>query len=131
MARKSARRALTFECDDTHEQSCYLCLGHHVQMSTPSQWKSEQASAYASSIQVPLDANICKLCMDDISKVVSNASHIPRWRKRDVNCCIMGCGAESFVSTKIPSTDILKCFEAKGLEVSSPFLTPTPLCRMH
>ena len=35
----------------------------------------------------------------------------------------MGCGAESFVSTKIPSTDILKCFEAKGLEVSSP---PTP-----
>lgn len=133
MARRSVRRKLSF-ADNDIPQCCHLCLGHHVQTSQPSQWKSKKACAYISSLGVPVEATICKLCRDDITKVIDNPACTPRWKRMEEGnepCIVNGCLADSFVSTKLLSTLDLPSLERNGLTVSGALPIPTPLCKSH
>ena len=80
------------------------------------------------SLQIPSDLLICRLCRDDVTRVLANPCHVPRWRRvrgKTSNCRILGC---SSVSTY----QVQHAFESAGLNCSSEVIpVPTPLCKYH
>lgn len=130
------RRKLSFVED---VNICHLCRNPHVQLTKPSGWKKEEARSFITSLQVPLDAMICKLCRDDIDRALENTMHVPRWIKETrvtkKKCCVVGCTCETeslLVSTKIAHTDIVSAIGKKGMKVSDNITsTQTILCKCH
>ena len=111
--RKNSRRQLSFTGTSRNVgvgRSCNLCHTHHHQLSTPAEWMNEEARKFVVSLHVQSDALICKRCKDDVTRVLANPSHIPRWRKGGVTgkdkCCITLCSESVFAH---PDRTIRRC----------------------
>ena len=111
---------------------CELCHGCHSHFSLPKDWKNEQARVYVSSLNVPLSSKVCR---DDVTRVLSNPSHVPRWekgkaRQQSNDCCIADCSSTSVALTSIASAEELEhILRERGLNGS--IGVPTPLCKRH
>ena len=81
-----------------------------VIMSTPAQWLDKDARELVLSSQVPSDSFVCRLCTDDVARVLENPSHVSKWRKKQgqSKCCISTCNKTVFVATRIASSEIMK-----------------------
>ena len=132
--RNSRRKLASKQVENT---SCDFCFETHIQFSSPNQWRSDKVRTYAlTSLKLSPNAIVCRLCRDDISKVLMNSSHVPRWtlrREKIINKCIVDkCNDDSFVSTKVCTADELrKVFDSVQLQCSVHIPTPTPLCEHH
>jgi len=134
MAKSRRRLLFSPSVEETGSQqgtTCHLCLAPHIQLSAPESWKNAHAKQIAlTELHLSKQSLVCRLCRDDISKVVRNPAHTPRWVKvaRKTNCCVPTCSRSAFVHSKIASSEqtrnILKC-EC----VVIPY--PTPLCKQH
>ena len=73
------------------------------------------------------------ICKDDITRLVKNPSHTPRWEKKSgVKCCMPGCDVPSFTQSKIASQEQLNAISHTiGCSVPSNVPIPTPLCKHH
>ena len=103
-------------------------------MSSPSQWKSEQARTLATSLQVPIHSLVCRPCRQDVSRVIADHSYVPRWRKeREKVCCISDCNESVFACSRMANSETLRsAMDAAGVECSVNDLPePTPLCKQH
>ena len=114
---------------DNQRIICSLCLAPHTQMSTPLSWKNIQAQDIARiRLHLTHESHVCRLCRDDISRLVKSPHIIPRWEKtgRKLNCCVPMCTSTSFSTTQIASDEeiahILSCENLPH---------PTPLCKQH
>ncbi len=140
MAKRASRRQLSFsEGTEGESRRCKLCQSHHSQLSSPAEWKDEQARAYALSLQVSLESLVCHPCRRDIPR--ANPKHVPRWRKQGISsdknrdtheCYVADCRERAFVSTTLGnSTQMKNAFNSMGLSCSEVIPTPTPLCQYH
>ena len=99
-----AKRQLDFE--GTKDQICALCKGHHRLLSSPAEWRSEDARAYVLALQVSLKTLVCRPCRDDVTRVLANPRHISRWSKSNTpavrnKCSALNCKDDAFVSTTL------------------------------
>ena len=82
---------------------------YHHQLSTPAEWRNEEARKFVLSLHVQSDALICKWCKDDATRVLANPSHIPRWRKGGVTgkdkWCITLCSESVFDHGRLGSSE--------------------------
>ena len=138
--RKNSRHQLSFTGTSRNVdvgRSCKLCHTHHHQLSTPAEWRNEEARKFVVSLHVQSDALICKRCKDDVTRVLANPSHIPRWRKGGVTgkdkCCITLCSESVFAHGRLGSSEQMQgALEIAGLQVSTDTMpVPTPLCKHH
>ena len=129
--KRSTKRQLSFTGSD--DRTCSLCLKRHHQLSTPALWRSEQARQLVQSMQVRLDTYICKPCKDDITRVLANPNHVPRWTKGDKEkCCISNCRENVFTRGRLGSIQQIEAaLEAIGLQTLADIPVPTPLCKQH
>ena len=115
--------------------SCILCHSQTSTQTTPSQWKNEAARMYALALNVPMNGSVCQACRKDITRVLSNREHIPRWKKSLSvrECCVHGCENRVYASLhKSTSEDIEQIFSSCGLEAKHPSVpVPVPLCKHH
>ena len=131
--RTSSRRQLSFSGGDK-DSICQLCQCYSSQLSSPCAWRSDQARSYVLSLQVPSACLICRPCRDDVTRVLANPCHVPRWRKgktctKSSNCCVLGCSSVTFAAS---TTQVQEAFENTGLKCSSEVIpTPAPLCKYH
>ena len=79
--KENSRRRLEF--DGIEDSSCELCVCWHTQMSSPSQCRNEWARELAASFQVNKDSLVCRPCRQDVSRMLTDHTHVPRWRKRE------------------------------------------------
>ena len=135
--RASSRRQLSFSEQDKN-MICELCHRRNSQLSSPSAWRDEQARTYVLSLKVPLACYICCLCRDDVTRILANPSHVPRWKKgknssNSSNCCVLGCSSVSLSAVSSTFQDELQhAFQRMGLQCSSEVIpTPTPLWKYH
>ena len=64
----------------------------HQQMSKPAEWKNEDARAFVDSLVEESECLVCRLCRNDVTRVLSNDSYIPRWEKKEKSsCCVSDC----------------------------------------
>ena len=117
-----------------------MCNSHHRQLSSPAEWKNEQARAYVLSLQVTPESLVCRPCRDDVTRVLANSKYIPRWAKGSCSsarnthdCCVHNCKGAAFVSTTLGNSDQMKhAFISTGIKCSHEIIpTPTPLCKYH
>ena len=75
------------------EELCKLCGKQHHHMSTPAQWRNKNAQELATTLDVANDERVCQPCRQDISKLLSSSSYIPRWEKTSdtKRCLVIGC----------------------------------------
>ncbi len=120
--------------DSTSSQVfCFLCNGPHPNMSSPIQWKKEDAREFVLSYNIPKEGVVCQPCRKDIARVLSNSGHVPRWSKpcNKGECSINRCKNAVFVSLhKATNEDIIKVLQALELESLFPTI-PMPLCKQH
>ena len=121
---------------------CILCnQGNLSKYIHPKTWKDEsvfeQLKAYEPSIAIMPDSCICRLCRDDVSKIVNKRDgFIPRWRKVSTNvhtyCQIPMCNSAVYKVTKVASTsDILKVFGVSDENTDCNENEGTALCVEH
>ena len=118
------RRRLSFppvqEQTEDELSNCALCSGCYTSLYEPQTWRNEQAQQIVKSLCIWPDKRICRLCKDDITRLVKNPSHTPRWgEKCGVKCCMPGCDAPSFTQSKpslwLPATITFRFFNGIGL----------------
>ena len=107
MSRKSSRRQL--QVSGTPESPCELCKRCHSLISSPREWKNEQAVTYVFSLNLTPNSRVCRPCRDDVTRVVAYPFYVPRWEKgkdgkESSNCCVTGCSSTSVVVTTVAST---------------------------
>ena len=131
MAKSLRQLIFSSLAEETGEEGhkCTLCLAPHTQMSVPTSWKNVQAQEIAyTQLHLTQHSPVCRLCRDDIRKLLTNPANTPRWEKlgRKANCCIDNCTNVVFVKSKVATSeqvsDILDCENV-------PY--PTPLCKHH
>ena len=129
------RRDSTDSKEETPAVLCFLCNGNTTKSTTPSQWKNDDARRYALDLNVPQDGLICPACRKDITRVMSNADHVPRWTKTPAEkyCCVVECKDTVFSALhKTSSQEIEQLFISCGLRSTTPSIPiPTPLCKHH
>ena len=85
-----SRRQLSFvptsENKATDEgKKCALCYNPHTQLSAPMSWKNIEAQKLAlTSLSLMHQCLVCRLCRDDIGRMVKNPHIKPRWEKREL-----------------------------------------------
>ncbi len=97
------------------------------------QWKKETARTFALSYHIPQEGVVCQACRKDITRVLVDSNHVPRWSKtcHKRECCIKECKNIVFVSLhKTTTEDLDKVLQALALESSISTL-PMPLCKQH
>ena len=131
--KENSRRRLEF--DGIEDRSCELCGCWHTQMSSPSHWRNERAHELAASFQVNKDSLVCRPCRQDVSRMLTDHTYVPRWReKRDTNMCgISDCTESAFVCSKMASSGTMKlAMERMGVACSlHERPEPTRLCKYH
>ena len=134
---RNSRRKLSFGSTPSEPRKCGLCHDHRatVKLSSPSQWKNQNAITYVHSLNVSV-AFVCQACRQDITKVLSSDSFVPRWQKveekANKTCSVKNCTDKVFASLhKATETDIEKAFDTCNLQSLDPIPTPTPLCKHH
>lgn len=111
---------------------CSLCSGQHQQLSLPCTWKSEPAQLLARSLQLDLDKPVCHPCRDDISRLLKNLQHQPRWAKvRNKSCCMPGCSRVMFAQSNIASQNSSRPLTNDTEHETQSLPTPAPLCKAH
>ena len=133
MATRKSRRQLSFSSSD--EQCCKLCQGHHCQLSSPAEWRNDQAHNYVLSLKVPVESLVCQPCRRDVTRVLANPDYMPKWRKSNMSlrsgntrqtCYILNCTQEAFVCTSLGSSAEMKnAFDNTGLMYGEMIPTPT------
>ena len=110
-------------------EACYLCHGK-VHLNTPSKWKNVEVYRYISSLDVPEDGVICQTCRRDVTRVLTDPSHTPRWLlTTSQTCCIDECKQVVFSSLQGQTESVLRGLGLKSKV--SPIPIPTPLCKHH
>ena len=78
---------------------------------------------------------ICPACRKDITRVMSNTDHVPRWAKTPAEkyCSVVECKDTVFSALhKTSSQEIEQLFISCGLRSTTPSIPiPTPLCKHH
>ena len=60
----------------------HLCNVPHTQMSVLQSWKNAQAQELAyTQLHLTQDSLVCRVCGDDIRKLLANHTNTPRWEK--------------------------------------------------
>ena len=115
---------------------CHLCQGSHTHISSPREWKNVHAQRYVLSIGMSADSLVCRPCRQDVTRVVTDPGHTPRWG-RDVGtrsknlCSVLNCTKTSFAHATI-STGELPQGILNPLPPLHPFAsTITTQCTMH
>ena len=139
MANYKRSRGQSLFDKETVIPSCQLCNSHHHQLSSPAEWKSEEARAYVFSLQVSPQSLVCRPCRKDVTRVLANSKHTPRWAKNSSpvehvhNCCVHNCGEAVFCFSNVSKcrtheTCIFStCTECGCDEIP----VPTPPCKYH
>ena len=138
---RSSKRKLSYAQVATPAESetrpcCFLCNCYHPGMTSPSNWKSDDARKYILALDVPKGGLICQPCRKDITKVISDSAFMPRWLKLHdckKKCSVQGCKSDVFTSLRQGSCEqITKAFTLLGLKTSTPTISvPLPLCKQH
>lgn len=111
---------------------CTFCQGNHTHMSAPSSWKDERAKSLSRQLNVMPNEVVCRACRDDISRVVKDPEHTPRWKKREEeNCSMSGCREMVFTKTNVATEEQLNSIANRLGYSTGKFHLPTPLCKMH
>ena len=111
----SSRRQLSFPGGAI----CKLCQGHHSHMSSPVDWKNEQACTYLLSVKVPSDSLVCHPCRHDVTRVLPNPCYVPRC-SRNATILIYVHSNENLFATGTPThTKIV--ISATTNRMTSPF----------
>ena len=141
MATRKSRRQLSFSTSTTDKYCCKLCQEHHCQLSSPAEWRDDQARNYVLSLKVPVESLVCQPCRHDVKRVLANPDYTPKWRKSNMllrsgntrqTCYILDCAQEAFVCTSLGSSVEMKhAFDNTGLIYSKMIPTPTPLRKLH
>ena len=111
---EKSRRRLSFAetgKEDSGPSTCTLRLKPHRKLSTPSNWKSEEARSLAVSLKVCPDALVCAACRKDMTRVIANDAYVPRWGKeghRKNMCCIAQCPEVAMTSLNKASSEQLQ-----------------------
>ena len=72
----------------------------------PQTWRNHQAQQIAKSLHIWPDKLVCCLGKDNITRLVKNPSHTPRWEEKSgVKCCMSRCDVPSFTQSKIASQE--------------------------
>ena len=96
-------------------------------MSSPVDWKNEQAHTYVLSLNVPSDSLVCRSYRDDVTRVLPNPCYVPRRRKgkgsiasKSRNCCVVNCNNTMFAASAVATSDELQhAFDSTGLKRGS------------
>lgn len=118
----------------TQEQQrpCELCRNSHPEISSPQQWKSEQARELVKSLGVGEKGTVCRPCRQDVTRMAANPSHIPRWDKIRDQCCISSCNEQVYARSKMASKErMMAILREQELHYVNEVPVPTPLCRHH
>ena len=111
---------------------CHLCQGSHTHISSPREWKNVQAQRYVLSIGMSADSLVCRPCRQDVTRVVTDPGHTPRWG-RDVGtrsknlCSVLNCTKTSFAHATISTGELPQGIQFR----TKPTPTPTPLFKHH
>ena len=132
MAKSQRRLSFTPATEETtaaEGEMCTLCLAPHTQLSAPETWKNVQAQEIAlTQLQLTKESLVCRLCRDNISKLVKKPDSTRRWEKASskMKCCIDMCTNDVFAKSKIATREqiahILQCENVS---------LPVPLCKHH
>ncbi len=135
-----SRRRLSFgqAAPDVSTCTCSLCLGHHQQFSAPESWRSEDARAFALTLNISVGDPVCYTCRKDLTRVLFDGTYVPRWEKAHnksdtSQCCVVQCSHKVFASLHKATSDQLRStFHTAGLECTTPVIPiPCPLCKHH
>ena len=111
---------------------CHLCQGSHTHISSPREWKNVHAQRYVLSIGMSADSLVCRPCRQDVTRVVTDPGHTPRWG-RDVGtrsknlCSVLNCTKTSFAHATISTGELPQGIQFR----TKPTPTPTPLFKHH
>ena len=111
---------------------CHLCQGSHTHISSPREWKNEHAQRYVLSIGMSADSLVCCPCRQDVTRVVTDPGHTPRWG-RDVGtrlknlCSVLNCTKIAFAHATISTGELPQGIQFR----TKPIPAPTPLCKHH
>ena len=115
---------------------CNPCLqGNFSKYVHPKSWKNDQLlailRAYEPSLNIQPDSCICRLCRDDINKIVDE-NFIPRWKKRDQKklCAVPKCANFSTKCTQMVNRSTL-CTLLEIAETELDECEGFPLCSEH
>ena len=135
--RTSSRRQLSFP-GRANESICNLCQGCHSHLSSPAEWKNEQARTYVLSLQVSPASLVCRPCRDDVTRALANPCYVPRWRKgkasaKTSDCSVLNCSNTVFAVIAVATSDeVQHAFDTTALKCGSEVIPiPTPLCKRH
>ena len=128
-----SRRQLSFvqtsENTTKRGNECALCHAPHTPLSALMSWRNVEAQKLAlTDLHLTHQCLVCRLCRDDIDRMVKNPDIKLRWEKgeRRANCCIPMCNNTSFTLSKIASSEqISHIFQCENVQY------PTPLCQQH
>jgi len=137
----SSRRKLSFSGGGSDSISiCKLCQGHHSHLSSPAEWKNEQARTYVLSLDVPSASMVCRPRRHDVTRALANPCYVPGWRKdaskastKSSDCCVATCSNTVLASSAVATSEEMQhAFDSTGLKCGNdPIPTPTPLCKNH
>lgn len=115
---------------DEQSKICTLCHGQHSQILEQKSCKNELAQTITKSLQMALDCLILYQCGNDMTKLVRNSDHLPRWAKPPQSiCCLPGC---IFTQSKMATQALLALIaHAIGYSSSPALPIPTPLSKHH
>jgi len=129
--RRSSQRRLSFVTQE-QQRPCELCRNSHPEISSPQQWKSEQARELVKSLGVGEKGTVCRPCRQDVTRMAANPSHIPRWDKIRDQCCISSCNEQVYARSKMASKErMMAILQEQELHYVDEVPVPTPLCRHH
>ncbi len=75
-------------------------------MSSPQEWKSEQAREFVRSAGVHEDGIVCRPCRKDVSRVVADPSYLPiGGTKPKSNCCVQDCSEQVYACSRMARND--------------------------
>ena len=132
MAIRKCRRPLSFSTSTSDKYCSKLCQGHHCQLSSPVQWRDDQARnyMYVLSMKVPVESLVCQPCRHDVTRVLVNPDYMLKWRKSNMllrsgttqQTCymyILDCAQEALVCTFLGNcVEMKNAFDNTGLMCS-------------
>lgn len=130
--RKGRERERNQETQVPEVRLCTLCQSKHTHMTAPSSWKDERAKSLARELNITADGIVCRACRDDISRVVKDPGHTPRWEEKEqMNCSMPGCGEVVFAKSNIITEEQLNSMATRLGLCCGKFHLPAPLCKTH
>ena len=103
---------------------CKLCQSHHSHLSSPAEWKNEQARTYVLSLDVPSASLVCCPHRHDVTRALANPCYVPRWRKnaskastKSSDCCVVTCSNTVFASSAVATSEEMQhAFDSTSLK---------------